>query len=130
MRCRRSAVRSRATTSFFFNFTKILVFSLYFASIASFMFMLMLNYPLRVDLKKIKSGYSKFSMKIPNIQSHRLSRLVCHEGLYKIIINPPSMCQQGFYGFGRAQPIKIFKDRSLNPLILGHLLNTFLFWHE
>ena len=41
------------------------------------MFMLMLNYPLRVDLKKIKSGYSKFSMKIPNVQSPRLSRLVC-----------------------------------------------------
>ena len=66
-----------SNNKFFFNFTKILVFSLYFASIASFMFMLMLNYPLRVDLKKIKSGYSKFSMKIPNVQSPRLSRLVC-----------------------------------------------------
>ena len=39
--------------------------------------MLMLDYPLRVDLKKIESGCSKFSMKIPNVQSHRLSRLVC-----------------------------------------------------
>ena len=67
---------------FFFNFTKILVFSLYFASIASFMFMLMLNYPLRDDFKKINSGYSKFSMKIPNVQSPRLSRLVCDSMIY------------------------------------------------
>ena len=65
---------------FLFYFTKILVFPLYFASITSFIFMLMLDYPLRVDLKKIESGYSKFSMKIPNVQSPRLSRLVCIHG--------------------------------------------------
>ena len=49
------------------------------------MFMLMLNYPLRVDLKKIKSGYSKFSMKIPNVQSPRLSRLGCSRQLSETV---------------------------------------------
>ena len=39
--------------------------------------MLMLDYPLRVDFKKIESGYSKFLMLLPNVQSPRLSRLVC-----------------------------------------------------
>ena len=61
---------------FFPFFTKIVVFFVFFASIASSICMLMLDYPLRVDLKKIESGYSKFSMSIPNVQSPRLSRLV------------------------------------------------------
>ena len=38
--------------------------------------MLMLDYPLRVNFKKIESSYSKFSMLLPNVQSPRLSRLV------------------------------------------------------
>ena len=57
--------------------TKILVFPLYFPSITSFISILMLDYPLRVNLKKIGSSYSKFSMLLPNVQSPRLSRLVC-----------------------------------------------------
>ena len=43
--------------------------------------MLILDYPLRVNQKKIESGYSKFSMLLPNVQSPRLSRLVCNRNL-------------------------------------------------
>ena len=68
----------------FSYFIKILVFSLYFASITSFIVMLMLDYPLRVNLKKVESGYSKFSMLLPNVQSPRLSRLVWNRRLGKI----------------------------------------------
>ena len=61
---------------FFSYFIKILVFPLYFASITSSISMLMLDYTLRVNSKKIESGYSKFLMSLPNVQSPRLSRLV------------------------------------------------------
>ena len=33
--------------------------------------------PFKADSKKIESGYSKFSMLLPNFQSPRLRRLVC-----------------------------------------------------
>ena len=61
---------------FFHFFNKILVFPLFFESIASSICISMLDYPLRINSKKIESSHSKFSMLLPNVQSPRLSRLV------------------------------------------------------
>ena len=60
LRCRRSVVQSRATSSFFSYFIKILVFPLYFASITSSISMLMLDYPLRVIQKRLKAVIQNF----------------------------------------------------------------------
>ena len=78
---------------FFHFFNKILVFPLFFESIASSICILMLDYPLRINSKKIESSHSRFSMLLPNVQSPRLSRLVCccHLKPNLGIMNRPSL---------------------------------------
>ena len=77
LRCRRSAVRSRATSSFFFLFHQNFSFSPLFCFHYKFYIYVNARLPFKGYSKKIESSYSKFSMLLPNFQSPRLRRLVC-----------------------------------------------------
>ena len=80
LRCRRSAVRSRATSSFFFLFHQNFSFSPLFCFHYKFYIYVNARLPFKGYSKKIESSYSKFSMLLPNFQSPRLCRLVCSLG--------------------------------------------------
>ena len=102
--------------SFFPIFTKILGFPLYFASSTSSICMLILDYPLRVNQKKIESSYSKFSMLLPNVQSPRLSRLVCGWGcMADFFVRPPNLTIGNFEAIW-PKDLKFLAFKDLNYL--------------
>ena len=77
LRCRRSAVSIPGNIKFFFLFHQNFSFSPLFCFHYKFYIYVNARLPFKGYSKKIESGYSKFSMLLPNFQSPRLSQLVC-----------------------------------------------------